>query len=84
MSDLLKKTSISLICLFLVSDLSEWANERWANEQMSKWANEQIPSPGYDTAQSQSPRGIIPGKSYDFSRSYWKGQSNKIFDMFLS
>ena len=79
MSDLLKKTSISLIRLFLVSDLSEWANERWANEQ--------IPSPGYDTAQSQSPRGIIPGKSYhsyDFSRSYWKGQSNKIFDMFLS
>ena len=44
---------------------------------------------------SESPRGMIlrrvnlpgvsyPGKSNDFSRSYLKGQSNKIFGMFFS
>ena len=44
---------------------------------------------------SESPRGMIlrrvnlpgvsyPGESNDFSRSYLKGQSNKIFDMFFS
>ena len=43
----------------------------------------------------ESPRGMIlrrvnlpgvsyPGESNDFSRSYLKGQSNKIFDMFFS
>ena len=39
----------------------------------------------YDTAQSQSPRGIIYcAESYKFSRSYLKEQSNKIFDLFFS
>ena len=43
----------------------------------------------------ESPRGLIlrrvnlpgvsyPGESYDFSRSYLKGQYNQIFDMFFS
>ena len=70
------------------------AQERYLKGQSNTIFDLQFFSPSYSNFY-ESPRGMIlrrvnlpgvsyPGESNDFSRSYLKGQSNKIFDLFFS